>query len=313
MNENMQTILGAGGSLGNELARVLAEYTDNIRLVSRNPSAVNPTDELFPADLLDPANVDSAVEGSSVVYVTIAFPYRISSWRKNWPPFIRTVTAACIKYKCKLVFFDNIYMYDRDYLNGMTEEAPIRPTSKKGLVRKEVASIIMDLVNAGKLTACIARSADFYGPGIKQNSILTETVFKPLSSGKNAIWLASSRFRHSYTYIPDAARATAILGNSAESNNQIWHLPTASNPFTGKEWIEAIAAALHVKPKYMISTNFLLKIMGLFTPELKEIPEMIYQYDRDYVFNSDKFEKKFGFTPTPYTEGIRSIVEADYS
>jgi len=33
----MQTILGAGGAIGVELAKALPKYTSKIRLVSRNP------------------------------------------------------------------------------------------------------------------------------------------------------------------------------------------------------------------------------------------------------------------------------------
>ena len=49
----MQTILGSGGSIGVPLAKELSNFTDRIRLVSRNPKKVNDTDELFPADLSD--------------------------------------------------------------------------------------------------------------------------------------------------------------------------------------------------------------------------------------------------------------------
>jgi hypothetical protein len=45
---------------------------------------------------------------------------------------------------------------------------------------------------------------------------------------------------------------------------------------------------------------------------MKEMIEMLYQYDRDYVFSSAKFEKQFGFAPTRYAEGIRAIVKSDY-
>jgi len=43
----MQTILGAGGAIGTELAKALTKYTNKIRLVSRNPKKVNPGDELL--------------------------------------------------------------------------------------------------------------------------------------------------------------------------------------------------------------------------------------------------------------------------
>ena len=61
-----------------------------------------------------------------------------------------------------------------------------------------------------------------------------------------------------------------------------------------------------------VASKPIVSIMGLFNPIMKEVKEMLYQYDRDYVFNSDKFEKKFDFKPTPYLDGIREIVEMDY-
>jgi len=63
------------------------------------------------------------------------------------------------------------------------------PSSKKGRVRESIARTFMDHVNNGSIQGLIARCADFYGPSIANNSILTETVFKPLRQGKKAAWL----------------------------------------------------------------------------------------------------------------------------
>jgi len=308
----MQTILGSSGAIGIELAKALKKFTNEIRLVSRNPNKVNPTDELLSADLLNADEVRKAIEGSTVVYITIGFPYSVKVWKESWPKLMRNVIDACIDQNCKMVFFDNIYMYDSNNLNGMTEETPINPPSKKGEIRNEIAKMIMDAVSEGKLTALIARSADFYGPKIQNTSMLTETVFKPFSNGKKANWMGSVNFKHSFTYTPDAGKATAMLGNSEDAYNQIWHLPTAANPFTGKEWIEAIAMEMGAKPNFQVAPKFLVKIMGLFVPIMKEMVEMLYQYDRDYVFDSSKFESEFDFKPTPYVDGIKKIVGSDY-
>lgn len=308
----MQTILGSGGAIGVELAKSLKTFTNDIRLVSRNPKKVNPSDELMSADLLNSEVVRKAVQGSSVVYLTAGLQYNTKIWQQSWPKLIANVINACKEHNSKLVFFDNIYMYDPNHLNGMTEETPVNPSSKKGKVRAKIAKMIMDEVEQGKLTALIARSADFYGPSIKNTSALTEMVINPLSQGKKANWMGSVNFKHSFTYTPDAGKATALLGNTEDAYNQVWHLPTASNPLTGKEWIEAFAGEMGVKPKYQIASKFMVRIMGLFVPIMGEFVEMIYQYDRDYVFDSSKFEKRFDFKPTPYTEGIKTIVQTDY-
>ncbi|MFO7720277.1 MAG: NAD-dependent epimerase/dehydratase family protein [Gillisia sp.] len=308
----MQTILGSGGAIGIELAKALKAYTNEIRLVSRNPEKVNETDELFAADLLNPKELENAIKGSEIVYVTVGFPYSYKVWREKWPKFIDNLLGISEKEGCKLVFFDNVYMYDKDNLDPMTENTPVHPPSKKGEIRALISQRIMEKVETGKIKALIARSADFYGPSIKNSSILTETVFKPLSNDKTANWLVKDSCKHSFTYTADAGRATALLGNTEKAYGQIWHLPTAPNPFTGKEWIEAIAKGMNVKPNYRVVSKFIVRLIGVFVPVMKESVEMLYQYDRDYIFDSSKFEKEFDFQPTSYEDGITTIIETDY-
>ena len=308
----MQTILGSGGGLGTQLAKALLTYTEDIRLVSRHPEKVNAGDQLVEADLTDSEQTEQAVRGSEVVYLTVGLPYDIKVWKRKWPVIMQNVLNACERFECRLGFFDNIYMYDPDRIGHMTEETPVNPGSEKGKVRAELARMLMDRAERGDIEALIARSADFYGPSIKDTSILTEMVFNPLSEGKKANWLGSAKYKHSFTYTPDAGKATALLGNNPEAYNQVWHLPTASNPPTGKQWIEMIAEEMEVEPRYRTAPKFMVKIMGLFSPVMRNMVEMMYQYDRDYVFDSSKFESAFEMYPTSYQKGISEVVSHDY-
>ena len=303
----MQTILGANGTIGTLLAKELKAYTHQIRLVSRHPKKVNETDELFPADLSDPAQVEKAVAGSDVVYLVVGFDYKLKVWQAQWPVLMRATIDACIKHKAKLVFFDNMYLYDINAIGHMTEDSAIHPPSKKGQVRKEIAEMIMTEVRAGKLTALIARSADFYGPD-NDKSFLIETVYKNIKKKKKPNWFIDATKKHSFTYTPDAAKATAILGNTPDAYNQVWHLPTDKNALTGNEIIALFNREMNASKKTMVVPMFMIKILGLFIPIMREMPEMMYQYDRDYIFDSGKFEKYFHFTPTGYEEGIKRTV-----
>lgn len=303
----LQTILGAGGAIGTALAKELHHYTNEIRLVSRSPKKINMNDQLFPADLSDATQVDKAVEGSSVVYLVVGFEYATSIWQQKWPALMLHVINACKKHNARLVFFDNIYMYDRDYLGSMTEETPVRPTSKKGEVRGLIAQMLMNEIQSGNINALIARSADFIGT---KNSVLVELVYKNLKNGKSANWFADAGKLHSFTFVEDAAKGTAMLGNAPDAYGQVWHLPTSSNVLTGKQWVELVANELKVKPKLIVMPAWMLGVVGLFVPVLKEFKEMIYQYDRDYVFDSSKFEKRFNYVPATPQEAVKSVVEA---
>ncbi len=302
----MQTILGSGGAIGNELAKILPKYTDKIRLVSRNPKAVNSTDELFKADITDAAQVENAVRNSEVVYLTAGLQYNIKVWQETWSKIMTNTINACEKNNCKLVFFDNVYSYGK--VDGwMKESTPLNPSSKKGEVRAKIAGQLMDEVKKGNLKALIARAADFYGS--TQNSIPFVLIFEKLKKGKSAQLFASDSRKHTYTYTPDAARATALLGNTASAYNRVWHLPTDRNAMTGKQFVEAVAAAYIKKPKYMVLKKWMIELTGLFNPVIKEFVEMLYQYEYDYLFDSSDFESKF-FKATDYYSGIKQIVSA---
>ncbi len=302
-----QTILGANGTIGKVLARELLPYTDQIRLVSRNPKRVNDTDELFPADLTDAAMVDKAIEGSAVVYLVIGFDYSLQVWKDKWPKLMKATIEACSKHKAKLVFFDNIYMYDSSAMGHIREDSPVNPSSQKGMVRREIADMVMDAVKAGSLTALIARAPDFYGPD-NEKSFLMETVYKNLQKGKRPNWFMDATKKHSFIYTPDAAKATAILGNTPDAFNQVWHLPTDSNPLTGHEWVALFNKEMNTTQKVMVLPMFMLRLLGLFIPLLREMPEMMYQYDRDYFFDSTKFKSRFNFTPVTNEMGVKLSV-----
>jgi nucleoside-diphosphate-sugar epimerase len=299
----MQTILGANGTIGSVLAKELVAYTDRIRLVSRNPKRVNESDELFPADLSEPGMVNKAIEGSEVVYLVLGFDYNVRIWEEKWPKLMADTIDACIKHKARLVFFDNVYMYGINTIPHMTEESEINPPSRKGAVRKRLAEMIMDEVKAGRLMAVIARSADFYGPG-NEKSFVIEMVYKNIVKSRKPMWFIDADKKHSFTFTPDAAKATALLGNTFDAFNQVWHLPTDRNTLTGREFIELFSREMEVKPRIFVLSHLLLSLFGLFVPVLKEMREMMYQYDRDYFFDSSKFETRFNFKPTTYRDGI---------
>ena len=304
----MQTILGANGTIGSVLAKELRSYTDKIRLVSRNPKKVNESDELFPADLFIPGMVDKAVEGSDVVYLVVGLDYKLDVWQDKWPKLMRATVDACIKHRARLVFFDNVYMYDINAIHHMTEESPINPPARKGVVRRQLVKIIMDDVKSGRLMALIARSADFYGPG-NEKSFVNEMVYKNFLKKGTANWFINADKKHSFTFTPDAAKATALLGNTDDAFNQVWHLPTDEDTLTGREFIDLFAKEMKTKSKVFVLPLWLIKFMGLFIPILKEMPEMMYQYDQDYFFDSSKFMKRFDFKVTTYQEGVRLTVK----
>jgi len=298
------TILGAGGAIGNELVTLLAAKNQPCRLVSRNPKATRGATETLAADLADENQTIRAVAGSSVVYLLVGLKYDVSVWQEMWPRIMSNTIEACKRAGAKLIFFDNVYMYGK-VTGPMTEETPFNPCSRKGEIRAKIATTLINEWTSGALTAMIARSADFYGPDT-QNAVPNLLVFEPFARKRKASWLVNDAVPHSFTYTPDAANSLVQLAERPHAWNQTWHVPTAPNPLTGKEFVALAAKAFGVAPRHRVLSRPMLRIAGWFDPVVAESYEMLYQSDGPYRFDSGKFAREFGFAGTPYADGIRA-------
>jgi len=302
----MQTILGANGVIGVELSRHLPEYTDRVRQFSRKPKSVNPSDELMEGDLLNAHDVRRAVTGSEVVYLLAGLKYDVQTWRDQWPRIMRNVIDACKEHGSKLVFFDNVYAYG--LVRGpMTEETPFNPCSKKGEVRAQIATMLLDEIKRKNIQGMIVRSADFYGHNVPL-SMVHSTVVERLTIKKTPQWIGNPKRVHSFTFTPDAGKSVAVLGNSPSAFNQTWHALTSNERITGETFVR-LACEMGGRP-YGLQTlpKMGVRIAGLFIPVLREIVEMMYQFEEDYFFDSSKLESAFKLKATSYGDGIARML-----
>lgn len=302
----MQVILGAGGAIGGSLSKALTAYTTDIRQVSRNPRKVNDGDTVLAADLTKAEEVKKAVEGADVAYLLVGLPYNKHIWQQKWPVVMQNTIEACAAANCKLVFFDNVYMYDPHHLDGMDEHTPIGPVSVKGRVRAQIAQDFMLAVEQGKIQGLIARSADFMGT--TSNVIPYETIVKNLAKGKAAQWFGRKDKVHNFTFDEDAGKAVAELGNTPSAYGRVWHLPSTQQRLTISDWVALFAKEMNVKPKISVLPISMMGLLGLFIPILREVKEMAYQYNRDYYFDSGAFTKQFGWTATSEEAIVKTIV-----
>jgi YHS domain-containing protein len=96
------------------------------------------------------------------------------------------------------------------------------------------------------------------------------------------------------------------LGQHPETDNQVWHVPTAP-ALTGREFLELAAGVFHTPPEFMKVNKFMLQALGLFSKAIGETAEMYYQYEYDYIFSSEKFQQAFQVRPTAYTDGLKQL------
>lgn len=305
----MHTILGANGQIATEIARELHRRgISDIRLVSRSPRRVFPTDAVTAADLTHADMTDRAVKGSHTVYFAAGLPLDTSLWEASFPVMMRNVITACERYGARLVFFDNTYMYPQDG-TPLTETTPFRPVGPKGAVRARMAEMLLEEISHGRIEAMICRSAEFYGPENTQ-SITNSLIFRRMEQHREAsVYLSDSTLR-TLMWTPDAGRAVVTLATQDDTYGTTWHLPCDDNRPTYKEFIAAAAQAAHTQIPYRVLSMRELERMMEVNPRVREIQELLPRYGTDCIFDSSKFKRRFpDFRVTTYVDGIRKIID----
>lgn len=308
----MQTILGAGGQIAVELARELARtHTTDLRLVSRTPSAVNETDALARADLLDAEQTRSAVAGSEVVYFTAGLPARTELWEQQFPTMLRNALEAARAAGARFAYFDNTYMYPQDD-RVQTEDTAFAPVGRKGRVRAEMATAVLEEQQRGEIPVLIARAPEFYGPG-KTQSFTNALVLEHLRAGRRALVPVRSDRRRSLIWTPDASRALALLGSTPEAYGRTWHLPVDHARPTYAQLVAMATDAFETSPSSTVLPRWAFRAAGAFFPAVREIRELLPRYARDNVFDDSRFREAFPeFAVTTFREGLEQLrQEAD--
>ena len=113
---------------------------------------------------------------------------------------------------------------------------------------------------------------------------------------------------YTFTYIDDFGKALVILGEREEALGQAWHVPNDS-PITQRELMTLIFEEIGKPPKMVAMRGMLLSMVGIFSPVVREMKEMMYALDKPYIVDSSKFEQAFQMKATLLREAVRRTVE----
>ncbi len=295
------------GPLGLSVMRELRRREKHVRMVNRSGRVRFNKDlktELGGIDAADPAQAREACEGAAVVYHCIGLPY--ARW-PEFPSLARGILEGTAYAGAKLVYADNVYAYGPVDV-PMTEDFPPQASTKKGLIRASVAQSLMSAHSAGKVRVAIGRGSDFFGPFATDAAIMGSRVFARALADKSAQLIGNPDRLHTYTFIDDFGKALVILGERDDALGTSWHVPSAPATTT-RAFVEGVYAALGKRPRLRVAPRFAVVLLGRFDDNIRELREMFYQFERDFVVDSSRFEAAFGVQPTPLPVAIRQTLE----
>jgi nucleoside-diphosphate-sugar epimerase len=205
-----------------------------------------------------------------------------------------------------LVYVDNVYAYGPAD-QPMTEDLPPAATTRKGRLRARLAETLLAAHRAGTVRAVIGRGSDYFGPGVRQ-SAAGERLFPAVLSGGKAMWAGSLDQPHSLTFVDDFARVLVTLGVREEALGQIWHAPPAE-ALTGRQFIELVFAVAGKPPKLGTISPLMIRLVGLVNPMVRELGELVYEFEAPFILDGSKYLRAFGGGPTPHREAIRATLD----
>jgi nucleoside-diphosphate-sugar epimerase len=304
----LHVVLGAG-QIGRKLTGELLSRGHRVRLVRRGPAGpARPGLEWLSGDLMDPAFADRALEGAQRVYNCVN-PPDYGRWAGVMEPLHEAVQDAAVRATVPLVGLDCLYMVGIPEQTPFDEETPMRPIREKGEMRARLVRRALRLREEGKLQVTFGRAPDYFGPDSPDN-VFGERFLERLRAGASAEVFGDPDLPRSYAYTPDVAAGLAVLGTDERGfDRAIWHLPVAETRST-RELVEAFYREAGVEPALRRLPRWLLRTAGLFSPVMRELAKMSYQWEVPYALDDRRFRQTFGVQPTPVGVAVRETLAA---
>jgi nucleoside-diphosphate-sugar epimerase len=302
---NLHVIFGTG-PLGRSVAEELVKRGKKVRMVNRSGKheGIPQNIEVVAGDAYSLEFTRHITKNAEVVYQCAQPQYH--QWTEKFPALQNSILEGAASNKAKLVIADNLYMYGDPNGQTISEASVEQPHTKKGKLRKRMAEAALEAHRTGKLQVALSRPSHYFGPGY---DIAANFMFLPALKGKAVQLLGKIDVPHSFTYVPDAGRAMAILGTSEGSWGQLW-IPPVMPEITQLEFAQKIwdLAGQKGKARLTLLNKWMLGLVGLFNAASRETVEMLYEFEKPYLVDSSKFEKTFHVKATGLEEAIRTTL-----
>lgn len=299
----LHVVTGAG-PVGSTIALQLAEAGHPVRLLTRSGSG--PEHPLIDRRRVDVSQADTLLEhleGAAAVHHCIhGSAYDAKVWRRELPVAEQVILAAAGRVGAAVTFPESLYSYGA--VEGpMTEDLPRTASRGKLGVRADLLR-----ARAASSTPNVSVIAsDFYGPRVRI-AHAGERLVPSLLEGRRVTMIGKLDVPHSFTYVPDLARAMIRASQTPALWGQVLHAPTAPAP-TQRELAQALATAAGVgRPRLGALPAWVLKVAGLVSGESRELAETSYQFTAPFVMDSSHSESLLGLSPSPLDVAAKETV-----
>lgn len=305
-----QVIVLGAGPIGTTTAQHFAAHGDQVTLVTRSGSGPQMAGiERVALDVSDTAALSSLATGAEVIVNAVNLPY--AAWESGWPPIHRSVLAAARHSGAVLTLVGNLYGYAAGQV-PMTPDSPLQPPSRKGAVRVRMWEELQAAHTAGHVRALEVRASDYVGPQVTSamGAHGGPRLVDPVLSGRRAWVVGDPDAPHTWTAVEDIAATIVAISRVERAWGRAWHVPSAPARSIRELATDYAVTGGRDCAKVSAIPRIALRAVGLVQPQMRELVEMLYQFEAPFVAGHEETTTVFGLEPTPWSETVAAVVAA---
>lgn len=297
-------ILGAKGRFGRAAADAFLAAGWQVRSFARSRSATSAAVEQIAGDAFDANALAAAVFGCDVIVNALNPPY--PRWRQDLPRLTANVIAAAKASGATVMIPGNVYHYGALMPARLVEDTPAAPTTRKGRLRAEMEQAYADAGAAGVRTI-ILRAGDFIERQ-KTGNWFDGYIAANVADGQ-VMYPGPLDQLHAWAYLPDMARAMTVLADKRAGFAAFEEFGFPGYALTGRMLIDAMARSAGRQLKVKSLSWSLVRLLGLASPQMREVAEMSYLWRRPHAIDGAKLAAALpGFQGTPVEAGIAEVL-----
>ncbi len=300
------TIVGAG-TIGTALALLLAERGDRVTVVTRSGGGPeHPRITRVRADASDAVALTRHATGSVALH-NCANPGTYMRWEREWPPLAAALLRAAEDSGAVLVTLGNLYGYGP--VDGpIGTDLPLAATGHKGRLRARMWDEALAAHEAGRLRTTEVRAADYVGPTVTAAAGLLRRYGDAALAGRTVWSFGDPDVVHSFSYAPDVAAVLAAVATDERAWGRAWHVPGAEPRSVREALTDLVAAAPgpgpRRAPRIRRVPRAVLTAVSPVAPIVRELGEVLWQFERPFVIDAGPTTATFGVTGTPWDEVV---------
>ena len=307
-------VLGATGGIGGEAARQLRDAGWSVRALQRGlrqPVEQRGGITWLQGDAMNRDDVLKAARGCAVIVHAVNPPgYR--RWSELVLPMIDHTIAAAVAEGATIVLPGTVYNYGPDAFPAIGEDAPQRPSTRKGAIRVELERRLQAATGHGA-RAIVVRAGDFFGPHAG-NNWFSQGLVKPGKPVTTVSLPGDRGVGHQWSYLPDVARTMVELLDQRQELAPFATFHMAGHwDADGTQMAAAIRRVVEThggaSPAVRAFPWWLMRLASPFVTTLREMLEMRYLWRQPVRMDNARLVAVLGQEPhTPLDAAVAATL-----